>query len=165
MKQKSKDITFFLLKCALIAFLVWYVWFVFQNKVTKEVSVQEIEETLQNRETVSALLRCGDKDVKRELELEPSEYPDSFCYQGESFLDVSLLFVAKVDDVRQFEQLEQKLEAYTEKEKDRFNNYGTNQMDILEHAIRVERGNYFFYAISEHAQEWEEVFLSCIQGR
>ena len=161
----SKDITFFLLKCALIAFLVWYVWFVFQNKVTKEVSIDRIEETLQEQETVGTLLRCEDKVIKRELSLEPSEYPESFCYQGESFLDVSLLFVAKVDDIRQFEQLEQKLEEYTDKEKDRFQNYGTNQMDILEHAIRVERGNYFFYAISEHADDWEEVFLSCIQGR
>ena len=40
---------------------------------------------------------------------------------------------------------------------------GNNQIDLLGHAITKKVGPYYFYAVSEHASTWEEVFMGLVK--
>ncbi|MBQ6122981.1 MAG: DUF4358 domain-containing protein, partial [Clostridia bacterium] len=44
-----------------------------------------------------------------------------------------------------------------------FRSYGVNQKDLLEGATLLRRGNYLFYAVGGHADQWEDAFLACIR--
>ena len=48
-------------------------------------------------------------------------------------------------------------------QKTNFDGYGTNQIDLLGHAITKKVGPYYFYAVSEHASTWEEVFMGLVK--
>ena len=59
--------------------------------------------------------------------------------------------------------LEDAVDKRLEDQKRNFHGYGTDQEELLRNAIIMERGSYFFYAVSDQAEQWEEVFLSCIR--
>ena len=61
------------------------------------------------------------------------------------------------------ETAEKAVASRLDAQKTNFDGYGTNQIDLLGHAITKKVGPYYFYAVSEHASTWEEVFMGLVK--
>ena len=83
-------------------------------------------------------------------------------YGAEAVMDVSELMVAKADEAT-LDRLEEAVQARLEAQLDVFRGYGVDQAQLLEDAAVLRRGSYLFYAVDAYADQWEDVFLSCIR--
>lgn len=160
--SKQTDVLFSVAKVALLCFLILYIGIPFQTETTKDVSIVQIQSAMEQDSSLSALIPGDANTWKRNFSLQAEEYPNAILYTSDSMMDVSELLIVKTDTTEQFDDLEAAVNHHLEEQKKKFNGYGTDQMDLLEHAVILEKGNYFFYGVSEQVEQWEEVFLSCI---
>ena len=87
----------------------------------------------------------------------------SIYYCGNGLMDVSELLIVKSDNSAALETAEKAAASRLDAQKTNFDGYGTNQIDLLGHAITKKVGPYYFYAVSEHASTWEEVFMGLVK--
>lgn len=159
---KRVDTVFTVVKSALLLFLVLYIGMLFQAEITKDVSMEKIQASMEQNSAVAKLTKGDVNTWKRAFSLHADDYPNAVLYTSDSMMDVSELLIVKVDNTEQFDDLETAVNHHLEEQKKKFHGYGTDQMDLLDHAVILEKGNYFFYGVSEQIERWEEVFLACI---
>lgn len=158
----QNDLLFFAAKTALLGFLAVYIGILFCAGTTKDVGIDQIRDVMRREPSVSALVPGDANTWKRSFSLQMDDYPDAVLYTADSMMDVSELLIVKTDDTARLDALDAAVRRHLEEQKNKFDGYGTNQTELLEHAVILEKGNYFFYGVSEQVERWEEVFLSCI---
>lgn len=157
------DILFLLIKILLMILLVAYVAMLFLQNTTKDVSIETIETTMEKIPAITELTQ-GDENTLREMfSLDASLCENALIYTSDSLMDVSEVLIVKVSDPSQLDTLETVVNQHLEEQKTAFDGYGTNQFDLLNDAIVMSKGNYFFYGVSEEIDKWEEAFLTCIK--
>ena len=150
-------------KALLLVLLVVYIFFVVGGNSAKNVNFDLIAMKMFSDPTVSALQR-GDENVFRDrFGLDPDGCEGWLLYTTDSLMDVSKLLIVKTADSGVRDRIEAAAQARIDTQTENFRNYGTNQLEQLEHSILWQRGNYLFYGVSDYVDRWEEEFLSCIQ--
>ncbi|MGM9567154.1 MAG: DUF4358 domain-containing protein [Clostridia bacterium] len=157
------DFFFGIIKLLLLAFLIFYIGMLFSSNTTKDVSIHTIEKVMAPFAEEAELTPGDANTMKREFSLDAGAYPNAIIYSSDSLMDVSEFFIVKVEDTEEFSALETAVGLYLEEQMKKFDGYGTNQYDLLKHAVITEKGPYFFFGVSEQVEKWEEAFLSCIK--
>ena len=116
------------------------------------LSAPEIEKHLQEAGLLQAENKAAERDIKRKLRLDASAYEGVVYYTGSDFMDVSEFLLIKAGDETRLDEVEAAVSAYLEKQKTTFENYGTNQFDLLEHAHIWRRGDYFLLTVGENGE-------------
>lgn len=162
MKQQRtwQDILFFLYKIAAVVLLVALAALMLQMQTTRDVAVTEIETSMSS--LFSALEKGDANTLKRLYGLEGGAYDGWFLYTADSMMDVTEVLVVKVSDEAQLADVEAAVNERLSQQKTSFQGYGTNQTALLNHAAQVSRGDYYFFAVSEEIDAWEEAFLACV---
>ena len=101
--------------------------------------------------------------MRKNLDLDESLFDWSIYYCGNGLMDVSELLIVKSDNSAALETAEKAVASRLGAQKTNFDGYGTNQIDLLGHAITKKVGPYYIYAVSEHASTWEEVFMGLVK--
>lgn len=150
-----------LAKFLLLAMLVMFVISSFSSQSAKDVSV--IRAQLSADALIAALQEQDANAFQREMG-EDLTGASQWCYlSAASMMDVSELVIVRALDQDALQRMEDAVNAHLAAQKDLFRNYGTNQYELLEHAVLLTRGDYLFYAVSESVDRWEEMFLTCIR--
>lgn len=147
----------------LMIFLVIYIVLVFYMGNSRNVEMGVISEVITGQFELNGLESGSDNTLKRYFGLDASVYEGYVLYNSDNLMNVDELLIVKVKDTGQLDDLEDAVDTHLDSQINKFHGYGTNQEELLQNAIIQERGNYFFYAVSDHAEQWEKVFLSCIQ--
>lgn len=158
-KQRT-DLLFFWGKLLALAALVGLTALMLHLQTTKDVPVSEIQTEM--GDLLSALEEGDANTLKRLYALDGSAYDGWFLYTSGSMMDVTELLVVKVSDPDQLSEVEDAVNQRLDQQKHSFDGYGTNQMDLLNHASQQEKGSYYFFGVSKEIDQWEEAFLSCI---
>lgn len=140
---------------------VWLVW-MFRRDTVREVELSAVVEAMEQDCDLEGLTRGDANTLKRCFGLDGADYAFYLIYTSESTMDVEELLIVRGPE-EQLDRLEAAVQSRLERQKQSFDGYGTNQEALLEDAILWERGGYFFYGVSEQAEQWEEAFLSCIR--
>lgn len=114
----------------------------------QETSLESIKEKTKN-------------DVRKTFGIDLEGVENVLYYSGEGIMDVSELLIIEAKDSDTAENMMSAIENFVAVQKNNFDGYGTNQFDILSRAVMKRKGNYCFLAVSEYADEWEEVFSDC----
>ena len=147
----------------LIVFLLIYMILIFRTGNSRDVEMSVISKAIAGGCRLDDLEAGGSGDMKRCFQINGSEYEGYLLYTSDDLMNVNELLIVKIRDVSQFNTLEDAVDKRLEDQKRNFHGYGTDQEELLRNAIIMERGSYFFYAVSDQAEQWEEVFLSCIR--
>lgn len=158
--NRRADALFFLGKALSLVVLAGLITLTLQMQATKDISITGLREGLGSE--ISELEEGDANTLKRLYGLDGAEYEGWFLYTSGSMMDVTEVLVVKVRDEDQLSALETAANKRLEEQKNSFNGYGTNQMDLLNHGVLREKGRYFFFGVSEQIDQWEEAFLSCI---
>ena len=145
----------------LIVFLLIYMILIFRTGNSRDVEMSVISKAIAGGCRLDDLEAGGSGDMKRCFQINGSEYEGYLLYTSDDLMNVNELLIVKIRDVSQFNTLEDAVDKRLEDQKRNFHGYGTEE--LLRNAIIMERGSYFFYAVSDQAEQWEEVFLSCIR--
>ena len=157
------DLFFGIIKLLLLAFLIFFIAMLLLSNTTKDVSIDTIDQAMRPYAEEAGLIPGDANTLKREFSLDAGAYPNALIYTYESLMDVSELFIVKAENTEQLTELEKAVDIYLEEQLKNFDGYGTNQYDLLQHAVITEKGLYFFFGVSDQIDQWEEAFLSCIQ--
>lgn len=158
-----EDHRYTLAKFLLLAMLALFVISAFSSQSAKNVDVNVIRAQLSADASIAALQEQDANAFQREMG-EDLTGASQWCYlSAASMMDVSELVIVRALDQDELQRMEDAVNAHLAAQKDRFRNYGTNQYELLEHAVLLTRGDYLFYAVSESVDRWEEMFLACIR--
>ena len=129
----------------------------------KNVSFETVQQNIVSCEGINTLKKGTARDMRKNLDLDESLFDWSIYYCGNGLMDVSELLIVKSDNSAALETAEKAVASRLDAQKTNFDGYGTNQIDLLGHAITKKVGPYYFYAVSEHASTWEEVFMDLVK--
>lgn len=166
---REKDNRFFRLsrlraaEIFLVFFLLVYIVGILRMGTSRDVEISVISEEITSQCELNGMETGNAGTLKRYFSLDESIYAGYMLYTSENLMNVDELLIVKVTETGQFDALEDAVDERLKNQIQNFHGYGTNQEELLQNAVVTERGNYFFYAVSEHAEQWEDVFLSCIQ--
>lgn len=158
-----RHILFDVAEIVLIVFLAAYVAWIFLKDTSKDVDMNDIAATVAQECQLGDLEEGDANTLKRYFSLDGAEYEGYIVYTADSVMNVDELLIVKVSDSSQLGTLETVVNNRLEEQIRNFDGYGTNQSELLQNAIILERGDYFFYGVSENVEQWEDVFLSCIK--
>lgn len=101
--------------------------------------------------------------IRRFYGLEPTEYEGVMLYYPDTNMGVNELLVVKLSDISQSEAVQQAAEARIESQKNVFEGYGVDQMDMLTNDTVIEaRGPYVLFVCSKNAQKVRQAFLDML---
>jgi hypothetical protein len=156
--MKTNNI-YFKIKAVLVALLLFYLFLVLGDH-GKDVDFSTVQAAMANT-TAAQLTEQSERTAQSAFD--GVEDGEVMYYAADSMMDVSELFVVKSGENTDLDAVEEAVNTHVSERLEAFRNYGTNQADLLEHAIVEQKGDYLFFAVSEDADQWEEVFLSCMK--
>ena len=126
---------------------------------SKSIPVSEIRDNMAAQAGITDMILKDDAGTGSVLGIVPSDY---IYYRTDEIMDVRELFIARIPDEDEMDRTESALMAHLDKQIENFTGYGTNQLDLLEHAVYTRKGDYCFFAVGEQAEEWQSAFLKLV---
>lgn len=151
-----------ILKWVLLAVLVAYTVLVVGANSARNVDFAVIRSAIAAAPGVADLKALDENGFQERMDATPAGCEGWLMVGSDEIMDVSELLVAKADEAT-LDGLEAAVQKRLEAQLAVFRSYGVNQKDLLEGATLLRRGNYLFYAVGEHADQWEDAFLACIR--
>ena len=151
-----------IVKWALLAALIAYAVMVVGANAARDVDIAVIRDAIAAAPGVSGLKALDENGFQERMDASPAGCEGWVMYGSDEIMDVSEVLVAK-GDATALDDLEAAVRRRLEAQLAVFRSYGVNQKDLLEGATVLRRGNYLFYAVGEHADQWEDAFLACIR--
>lgn len=144
---------------AVIAGILLFVIVMSGSGSSKKVPMDEIQNRMISMDGVSDLISKDAAAAKASIGMVPSEF---LYYKTEEIMDVRELFIAYTEDENEMSQIEAGVQSHLAKQIDNFTGYGTNQIDLLKHAVSMRKGNYYFFAVGEENEKWQQAFLKLV---
>ena len=148
-----------IIEAVVLAVLVIFIVVMLTSNSSKDISMDKIKENMSAQTDVAELIEKDSAGTNTVFGMVPSEY---LYYASNAIMDVRELFIAKTSDDDEMEQIENAVTMRIETQIDNFTGYGAEQVDMLEHAVYGQKGDYYFYAVGENAQEWQDAFYKLI---
>ena len=105
-----------------------------------------VEKTVKDDDTV---LDGDNVMVKRLYGIDPADYDGIMLKYPSTNMNVNEVFLVKLKDVKQQDQILEAVEKRLETQKNNFENYGTNQYWILKKSVTDVQGNYIMFVVNE----------------
>ncbi len=148
-----------IIEAVILAALIIFIVVMLTSNSSKDVSMDEIKAALSTQTGVSELIEKDSSGTNTAFGMVPLEY---LYYASNEIMDVRELLVVKTSDDDEMEQIESAVASHLQTQIDNFTGYGAEQVDLLEHAIYGQKGDYYFYAVGANAQEWQDAFYKLI---
>ena len=126
---------------------------------SKNVPMDQIENVMSSQQGISELVKKDDRAVSYFFGVCPDQ---CLYYKSDNIMDVRELFIVKTSDAAEMEMAAQAAASRLERQIENFTGYGTDQLEKLQHAITMQKGDYYFYAVGDEADEWQEAFLKIL---
>ncbi len=148
-----------IIEAIVLAILVIFIVVMLTSNSSKDIAMDKIKETMSAQTGISELIEKDSAGTNTAFGMIPSEY---LYYASNAIMDVRELFVAKTSDDEEMEQIENAVAGRLQTQIENFTGYGADQVALLEQAVYGQKGDYYFYAVGENAQEWQEAFYKLI---
>ena len=151
-----------ILKWVLLAALAVYTVLVVGANSARDVDFSVIRSAIVAAPGVSELKMLDENGFQERMDIAPTGCEGWLMAGSDDIMDVSEVMIAKAGEAT-LDGLEAAVQRRLEAQLAVFRSYGVNQKDLLEGATLMRRGNYLFYAVGGHADQWEDAFLACIR--
>lgn len=152
----------FIIKTAMVIFLVCYLGFLYFSDYAKNIPMEQITTSMEAAPSVTALQKRGRNDLNRYYQIKDADTNGYVFYKAVSPMSVDELFIVKAPDKAVAESFLENAQAHLESQKNVFGGYGTDQMALLNEALVGSQGNYVYYFCGADATAWYDAFLSLI---
>lgn len=100
--------------------------------------------------------------VKRFYGLNPKDYEGAVLYAPKDNMDVNELFIVKLKNEAQKEEVEAAIEERLDTQLKSFEGYGAEQVALLNKHVLEVRGNYIFYMVGGNVKDARKAFLNSL---
>ena len=144
---------------ALVVCMIIFIIVMISRNSSVYVPMSDIDEAMRKATGISELMNKDDPAVKNAFGFVPSEY---IYYRSDDIMDVRELFIARAADDNEMQQIQEAVRARISTQTENFTGYGTYQLAMIEQAIQIQKGDYYFYAVSDESDEWQQLFQDLI---
>ena len=160
MKTTGKRI---LIELGAVVFLVAFIWFMMRDGGTTGVSVSALTAALSEEGYLDDMEEASGRILKKNLSLDANDYEELAYYAPISFMDVNELLIIH-DAGEDFSAAKEGIEAHLTAQKQTFENYGTDQYDLLQAAVIYEKDDYLVFIVGQQADEMLQSLKKQIEG-
>ena len=160
--KKSVKFVVFVSKYALLVCIILFVATIFLNAGDSNKSFKIVEKELRQTMDLETLTDCSSQELKRYYSLNSKDYADTMLLTAKESMSADEILLIKVKDQSQLEEIEAAVYKRLESRINDFGSYAPEQTALLEAAEVTMRGDYVFLAVSEHAEEYREVFIKSL---
>ena len=160
--KKSVKIGVSLSKYVLLACIILFVVIIFHNTEDSRKSFETVEKELRRTLDSEFLEDCGSQELKRYYSLNSENYAGIMLLTAEESMSAEEILLIKVKEQSQLEEIEAAVYKRLESRINDFGSYAPEQTALLEAAEVTMRGDYFFLAVSEYAEEYKEAFIKSL---
>ena len=112
---------------------------------------------------LSQVLEADNQMLRRLYGLDPSAYESIVLYYPATNMGAEELLIVKLASVDQAETVRSAIDARLQTQKNTFDGYGVEQIDLLtNHAALEVRGNYVLFVVSRTADQVRQAFLDAL---
>lgn len=149
-------------KVIFVIILIGFLVIVYSNGNAKDVSMDQIEETMTKNTEIEKMEKASNRDLMQFINLDYEQVNSYIYYRNTAALSVEEILIVKVNDDSQLDSIKDIVEERIDNEIKTFEGYGAAQVSMLKNAIITTKGNYLFYCASKSPEKYEEVFLNVI---
>lgn len=148
---------------AIIIFAIVLIGCSSTKAVTKDVSVDTIEDYIKQKVSLEAMEKADQSRLKKLYHLDGDELQDFVLYTAESNVEANELAIIKVKQEEQVEVVKDKILKRIEAQKIKLQDYRPEQFYLVEKHILSNRGLYILFVVSEDAKQIEHAFNEALQ--
>ncbi|SHJ92293.1 DUF4358 domain-containing protein [Hespellia stercorisuis] len=126
------------------------------EKVADQVISTKIKEDTGIREE-------GAKELKRYYSLNAADIDGFVLYGPAGTMDVGEILIIKAKDESQMEDIRTSVQNRIDEQLKNFNGYGTNQTELLNHAVIRTNGRFLFFAVGDQAASLGQSFSKSVR--
>lgn len=114
--------------------------------------------------TISAkqMTKKSNADAVKTLKIDLSKTEGVVYYANDNVMNVSELFIAKLNNSDDSEEFKEKIELRVEEQKKLYKSYAPKQYSLLENSVIETSGNTVFYCVSKNAGTLAEIFKNSL---
>lgn len=145
--------------CALLAgFLLWQL----ADGKQSSTPFAEIQQAVLDAAPLDGMQKADNRMLKRLYGLDPAGLEGCLLYYPSTNMGAEELLLIQLSDPSQQDSVRAAVEARLATQKNSFDGYGVEQMDLLEHCVLEVRGNYILFAVGARASEIHAAFLDAL---
>ena len=129
------------IKSGLVLFLAVYLTVLYTSDSAKNVPMEQITQTLEQNSDISSLNKETRSDLKHYYQTDDHTIDGYFFYKAASPMAVEEICIMKASDNAQANILLESANSHLSSQKQVFEGYGTDQMDLLNNAVVGKKGN------------------------
>ena len=150
------------IKIILVVLLLVFIALDMKSDDISNAKIEDVEKAVVNAAGVSDMEKSSNRMIKRFYGLNPQDYDGAVLYAPKDNMDVHEIFIVKLTDVSQTEEVKAAIEERLDTQKKSFEGYGAEQTKLLNDHVLVIKGNYIFYMVGENTSEAQKVFLNSL---
>lgn len=151
MKGMFKIIIFQIFYAAVLAIIVIAA---LTDSEPADISLDVIEKEFDDKYAVQGMEKAGMMRIKRAYGINAADLEDYIYYAPSDTMDVNEFFMVKVADESQINEVKKAMEYRLDAQKNIFDGYGTDQMELLEKANIYSEGKYVCFMVSNYSKAW-----------
>lgn len=121
------------------------------KKDMKDVPLQTVNEAVTAGFSLSGSEEGGDMRLKRAFGLNAADYAEMIYYMPDNTMSVNELLILKTDSEALLKEAAAAFESRLSVQKQNFDGYGTDQTELLNHAVCWTAEPYAFFAVGYDA--------------
>ena len=151
------EAVFVLLLALVMVLLLW-------KKELKDVPLSEVDAAFTAEYDLTGMEKGGAMRLKRAFSLNADDYEEVLYYTPDNTMSVNEFLVIKLKEESQADAVLAGLNSRLETQKKSFDGYGTDQTELLNHAVIYTEGRYLCFFVGREADRWLETVKKVWEG-
>ena len=131
------------------------------QKTAADIPLQEVDAAIQTQYALDGMEQAGEMRMKRAFTLNASDYAEFFYYAPDNTMSVNEILIVKCLDEASVPGVLSAMSSRLETQKKNFDGYGTDQTELLNHALTGSEGVYVWFMVGQDASSWLDTAKKC----
>lgn len=150
------------MKIMIVILLLYYIWSIIMYHGSSSRNFSDIQKDVLKEVNFENMSEGEADDFKHYYGLNYSDYENVCFYYPSQSMGVDELLLVKTKDQNAMDMVASAVEKRLETQKERFDGYGAEQMELLSGAIMKIQGDILFFAVSSSSEKIEQAFVNAL---
>ena len=159
-----KSVLYGLFRWLAVATAIAFLFLTGAGNDARNADPQKVFESVCLSADMTNLQPASNQMIKRLYDINPADYEFCMLYYPKTNMDVDELLLIKYADGSQEQQVKSAVDARLDEQKKAFENYGVNQMELLnDHSVFKSESGFAFFTVNVNADQSAEAFAHAIK--
>ncbi len=146
-----------------VAVLLLFIFVLMREATPVDIPLSSVESALNEQGSLDNMLVSDDMRFKRSYGLNAEDYQEILYYEPTTNMDVEELLIVHVSDTSQVSDVEAAMEERIEVQRENFDGYGVDQLEVIDKALVYSNDMYVCLIISNDSSVILDLIKSMVE--